>query len=203
MQAPPNEAPPPFKAMRSVDETVRCAAQGDAAAFAELIGRFERTALAVAFSVLGDGDLAADAVQESFLRAWQRLGDLRESERFGPWLCGIVRNQARDTQRRHCREMRVRATMPVAVYARRDDDPANGILGREMEGRLMAALDQLDELSRAAILLRYYEGLSTKQIAGLLGCAPTAIDMRLTRARHALRRELAGDGPDGTDTILR
>lgn len=180
--------------MRSVEETVRCAERGDAAAFAELIVQFERTALAVAYSVLRDGDLAADAVQDSFLRAWQRLGDLREPERFGPWLCGIVRNQARDAQRRHGRELRARAVVPVA--ASRADDPAIEIEDREMEGRLMAALDQLDELSRAAIILRYYEGLSTKQIGELLGKAPAAIDMRLTRARQALRRELAGDRPD-------
>lgn len=182
--------------MRSVDETVRYAARGDAAAFAELIGRFERTALAVAYSVLGDGDLAADAVQESFLRAWQRLGDLREPERFGPWLCGIVRNQARDAQRRMCRDARARAALPAAVHASRADDPAVEIEGRETEGRLLAALEQLDELSRTTVMLRYYEGLSTKQIAELLGRAPAAIDMRLTRARQALRRELAGDRPD-------
>ena len=189
--------------MRPVEETVRCAARGDAAAFAELIGRFERTALAVAFGVLGDSDLAADAVQESFLRAWQRLGDLRESERFGPWLCGIVRNQARDAQRRHWRELRARAVVPAAASASRAEDPAIEIIGRETEGRLMAALKQLDELSRAAIMLRYYEGLSTKQIGELLGKAPAAIDMRLTRARQALRRALADDEPDMDRHTLR
>jgi DNA-directed RNA polymerase specialized sigma24 family protein len=70
-------------AMRSVEEAVRLAQNGDVAAFTDLIARFERTALAVAFGVLADSDRSGDTVQEAFVRAWQRLGDLREPERFG------------------------------------------------------------------------------------------------------------------------
>ena len=184
--------------MRSVEETVRRAQSGDAAAFAELIVRFERTALAVAFGVLADSDRAGEAVQEAFVRAWQRLGDLREPERFGAWLCGIARNLARDGQRRAGRELRARSSIPAVLYASRADDPAAHLEDCENEERLAAALCKLDETTRMAVVLRYYEGMTSKQIGLLLDLPSTAIDMRLTRARQALRRELAGDEPHGT-----
>ncbi len=72
----------------------------DSDAFALLIERFERTALATAFGQLHDGHRAGDAVQEAFLRAWQELPRLQEPERFGGWLLQIVRNAAIDMRRR-------------------------------------------------------------------------------------------------------
>jgi RNA polymerase sigma-70 factor (ECF subfamily) len=181
--------------MRSVEETVRRAQNGDVAAFTELIGRFERTALAVAFGVSADSDRAGEAVQEAFVRAWQRLGDLREPERFGAWLCGIVRNVAHDAQRRAARELRARSSIPAVLYASRADDPAAQLEDCENGERLAAALEKLDETTRMAVVLRYYEGMTSKQIGLLLDLPSTAIDMRLMRARQALRRELTGDGP--------
>ncbi|HWB11709.1 MAG TPA: sigma-70 family RNA polymerase sigma factor [Pirellulales bacterium] len=181
--------------MPSVEETVQRARRGDAAAFAELITRFERTALAVAFGVLADGDRAGEAVQEAFVRAWERLEDLREPERFGPWLCGIVRNLARDAQRRAGREFRARSSVPAVLYASRADDPVARLEDCENEERLAAALGKLDETARMAVVLRYYEGMTSKQIGSLLDMSSTAIDMRLMRARQALRRELTGDEP--------
>ncbi|HEV3343778.1 MAG TPA: sigma-70 family RNA polymerase sigma factor [Pirellulales bacterium] len=182
--------------MRSVEEAVKLAQNGDVAAFADLIARFERTALAVAFGVLADSDRSGDTVQEAFVRAWQRLGDLREPERFGAWLCGIVRNLAHDAQRRASRESRARAAVAVPLYANRADDPALRLEDCENEERLTAALGKLDETTRMAVVLRYYEGMTSKQIGPLLDLPPAAIDMRLMRARRALRRELAGDEPE-------
>ncbi|HET6882925.1 MAG TPA: sigma-70 family RNA polymerase sigma factor [Pirellulales bacterium] len=179
-----------------MEETVRRAQHGDSAAFADLITRFERTALAVAYAVLGDDDRAGESVQEAFVRAWQRLDELREPERFGAWLCGIVRHLAHDARRRAARECRARAAVPVVHYAGRTSDPAVRLEERETARRLTDALAELDELSRTAVMLRYYDGLSSKEIGRLLDLTPAAVDMRLMRARQALRRELAGDEPD-------
>src|SRR5689334_8543590 len=86
---------------------VRDARRGDdpqAAAFCALVRRFERTALAVAYACCGgDASLAGDVTQEAFLRAWRRLGELKDEEKFGPWLCGIVRNLSADARRRRGR----------------------------------------------------------------------------------------------------
>src|SRR4051812_11730540 len=84
----------------STEELVIRARQKDADAFAALIGRYERVALSVAYGVLGNSDAASDAVQEAFLRAWQRMAELKEPGRFATWLCGIARNLAVDARRR-------------------------------------------------------------------------------------------------------
>jgi RNA polymerase sigma factor (sigma-70 family) len=83
----------------------------------------------------------------------------------------------------------------VPLYASRADDPAARLEDCENEERLTAALGKLDEITRMAVVLRYYEGMTSKQIGPLLDLPPTAVDTRLMRARQALRRELAGDEP--------
>ncbi|HEV3024181.1 MAG TPA: sigma-70 family RNA polymerase sigma factor [Pirellulales bacterium] len=175
---------------RPDDEIVRRAQAGDRDAFAELIRRFERPALAIAFAVLADGDAAGDAVQDGFVRAWRRLAELRQPERFGAWLCGIVRNLARDEQRRCRRELRVREQAALLAVRGGEADPAAECSRRENDERLAAALAHLDELSRAAVTLRYYEGLSSKKIGEILDLSAAAVDMRLLRARQFLRERL-------------
>lgn len=173
----------------SLAELVRRAQRGDAEAFALLIRRYERTALAVAYSLLSDPHGAGDVVQDSFLRAWQRLRDLREPGKFGVWLCGIVRNRAIDFRRRGPRET-ADLTAESAARDARSQDPSAAIRQQELRGTLDAALAALDEVSRLAVVLRYYEDLSSKQIGQMLDLSPAAVDMRLMRARQELKRTL-------------
>src|SRR4051812_3041687 len=84
----------------STEALVLRARRKDADAFAQLIRRYERVALSVAYGVLGSGEAAGDAVQETFLRAWQRLEELKDPARFATWICGIARNLAIDSRRR-------------------------------------------------------------------------------------------------------
>ena len=174
---------------REQHQIVERAQRGDREAFALLVERYERTALAVAYAVLGDGDAAGDAVQDAFLRAWQRLTDLHDVERFGGWLCGIVRNTAYDVHRAARRQGRATAELPATV-AGEEDDPALHYQRKEAGERVAAALATLDELSRTAVILRYYQNMPSKQIAEVIGLAPAAVDMRLMRARQALRERL-------------
>ena len=81
-------------------QLVRRAQRGDGGAFASLIRRCERPALAIAYAHLRDADRAGEVVQEAFIRSWRKLGDLEDPARFVPWLCGIVRNLAIDCRRR-------------------------------------------------------------------------------------------------------
>ncbi|MGN6369551.1 MAG: RNA polymerase sigma factor [Phycisphaerae bacterium] len=165
----------------------RSAGDSDAAdAFATLIERFERAALAVAYALLHDPDRAGDAVQDAFLRAWQELPKLLDENRFGGWLMQIVRNAAIDQRRR---------IKPTAAefpdIASAGPDPAAATAERERDAQVKAALETLDETTRTAVMLRYYEGLSAKEIAELLDLSPPAVDMRLSRGRALLREKLA------------
>lgn len=170
----------------AVQELVLRARRQDADAFAALIGRYERAALAVAYALLRDADLAGDAVQEGFMRAWQELPRLQDEKRFGGWLMQIVRNAAIDLRRRR---KALAAELPEA--AGEGPDPANLSVEKERDAAVKAALETLDETTRTAVVLRYYEGLSSKEIAELLEVSPPAIDMRLSRGRAILKERLA------------
>jgi RNA polymerase sigma-70 factor, ECF subfamily len=171
-------------------DLVRRARLQQPGAFAQLIGRYERAALAVAFGVLRDGDAAGDATQEAFLKAWQKLDTLKDDGRFGPWLVGIVRNVAMDHRRKRKPgvgelEENVPCTAP---------GPSEELPMRESRDALARAIDRLDETSRAAVLLRYYDDLGSREIGTLLDLSPAAVDMRLSRARQQLREMLKPSG---------
>lgn len=167
---------------------VERARRRDAEAFGQLVRRCERTALAVAYAQLGDGSRAADAVQDGCLKAWQKLDTLCDPSRFVAWLCGIVRNVAIDHRRRP-REAGWEA-VPGDVQTGRS--PIEEIGAAETRDQIMTALDGLDEVTRTAVVLRYYQDLSSREIGELLALSPAAVDMRLSRARQELRTRLAG-----------
>lgn len=179
----------------ATEELVQRAAGGDADAFSALIGRYERVALSVAYGVLCNADAAGDVVQEAFLRAWQRLAELKEPAHFATWICGIVRNLAIDVKRRDKRlRLAGDSPEPLALAALADPlshDPLDDIDRREQRELVARALQSLDEVTRPAVVLRYYEGLSSKEIGEALGMSPAAVDMRLSRARQQLKKLLA------------
>lgn len=181
----------------AVEHLVRQAQRGDARAFSALIARYERSVLAVAYSASGDSDRAADASQEAFLRAWRKLESLQEPKSFGNWLLGIARNVALDAGRKMRRQ-------PTEALADQDvptqADPLAGMHQREQSDRITAALQQLDEVSRSAVVLRYYENLSSREIGQLIGLSPAAVDMRLMRARQQLKGFLGDQEPPASSS---
>ena len=173
----------------AVVDLVSRARRGDGSAFEELIRRHERLALGVAYGVLHDAQLAGDVVQEAFLKAWRRLDDLAQAASFASWLCGIVRNLCVDQRRRR------RVAVCGIEEARGEADckarePAEEMGRREQGERIAAALESLDAMTRSAVVLRYYENLSSREIGELLGLSSAAVDMRLMRGRQALKEKL-------------
>jgi RNA polymerase sigma-70 factor (ECF subfamily) len=143
----------------------------------------------VAYGVLHDAQLAGDVVQEAFLKAWRRLDDLAQAASFASWLCGIVRNLCVDQRRRR------RVAVCGIEEARGEADckarePAEEMGRREQGERIAAALESLDATTRSAVVLRYYENLSSREIGELLGLSSAAVDMRLMRGRQALKEKL-------------
>ncbi len=186
----------PEGSVGTTEALVNCARRGDAEAFTQLIGRYERVALSVAFGVLGDGDAAGDVVQETFLRAWQRLNELKTPAHFATWICGIARNLAIDTRRRSKHSKVAADVGDIATLAdtaqQWSPNPLDEVDRREQQALIARALESLDEVMRPIVTLRYYNDLSSKEIAQLLQLSPAAVDMRLSRARQHLRKILEG-----------
>lgn len=171
-------------------ELVGRARAGDRDAFAELVVRHAATARRLAGRMLGDDDLARDAVQEAAVLALVGLDRLANPERFGAWLCGIALN----VSRRWLRE-----TRPHHEIAAEAADPAPGpdefAAERDIARRVRGAVATLAPGQRDAVLLFYIHGLAHREVAAQLGISVGAVKARLHQARAALGRRLATEMP--------
>ncbi len=168
-------------------ELARAAAAGDRAAFAALITRHWATAAALAARLLGSQGLAHDAVQEASIAALTGLGRLRDPAAFGPWFCGITLNVARRWRRQ------LAAEHPAELADRTDGGPGPQELAEiaELGAAVRAAIAQLADGQRHAVLLFYLQGLTHREVAAELGISVGAVKARLHQARAALAPGLA------------
>jgi RNA polymerase sigma-70 factor (ECF subfamily) len=156
---------------------VRRALQADPESFGELCRRYYHPLVAVADAVLLDHHLAEDAAQEALAHACRQLPQLKEPERFGPWVAAICRNVAKDMRRVRRREYRPAEDCEAPQRACEHDGQAQVVA---------EALQHLPQRLREAVFLRFYNGLSYQQMAGVLGVTPESIDGRLRRAKKRL-----------------
>ncbi len=172
---------------------VTAAQRGDADAYARLVRRRQGLVTALLAARVRGRDDVEDLAQDVFLRAWRRLPELREPERFTGWLARIAVNAALDHRRRVA--VRPRAASLDAGDPPEPPAPAQPgeerIVVEEEIARVLDALGALDPRSQEAVVLRYREGLPVKEVAARLGDSPAAVAMRLTRALRTLRKRLS------------
>jgi RNA polymerase sigma-70 factor (ECF subfamily) len=163
---------------------------GDAAAFEELMRGHERMVFAQALRLTGRVEDAQDISQEAFVRLYRNLHGMREGESIAPWLRRVVVNLCSDHSRRTKASRRTEVdALPDAGHMRTPEAEA---LGRERERALQAALLELGEKERAALVLRELEGLTTEEVAQALGSAPATVRVQIAKARVKLARVLRG-----------
>lgn len=160
---------------------VAAAMGGDRGALDSLYRRHCREAFTLALRLTGDRELANDAVQDAFLRAFDRLASYRSDAPFGFWLKRIVANIAIDrmrSERRHRFDDSFDDLLPAP-----DDDPSARYDALGLLARLPGA-------ARTVLVLFEFEGLSHREIARLLGRTETWSKTVLCRARGQLARLL-------------
>jgi len=164
---------------------------GSAEAFALLVRRYQGYAYSVAAALLSDFELAQDVVQEAFLTAYGSLGKLREPERFGSWLHGIVRHTSHRARRELAQVRRLEVGLtPERGLLAEPPRPDLGVEERERRAMVGRALEKLSDANREVVGLYYTDGLSYADIARFLDVTETAVQGRLQRARTRLREEL-------------
>jgi RNA polymerase sigma-70 factor (ECF subfamily) len=169
-------------------EVVRRVLAGQVDAFAGLVRRYREAFGKYAVAVCGDHDLAADAMQEAFIRAFQALESCRNPDRFGAWFFRILTNQCRNHRRRWKAHEPVDAAAGDGMVAR---DTADGALAQdELRSAIDRALDRLSPEHREAFVLRHVEGRSYGEMAELLNEREDTLRMRVHRAREHLQRHL-------------
>ena len=170
---------------------VAAALRGHREAFATLVRKHQHYAYGTAVGMLSDFDLAHDVVRESFLTAYQDLRKLRDPERFGGWLRGIVRHTAQSAIRELARVRALAANMKhTAEPSAGTPLPDESIEADERREIVRRALGRLNERNREVVSLYYVDGLSYADIAAFLEVTETAVQGRLQRARAKLREEV-------------
>ena len=146
----------------------------------EAISTYENTLYRAALAILGDAHEAEDAVQDDFLRYWERAPDFPDAARERAWLLTVTVNGCRSRLRSPWR----RRTAPL-LDAYPAEDPE--------ERELLEAVQALPPRDRAVVHLYYYEGYQTAEIAAMTGQREGTVRSRLSRARSRLRALLKGE----------
>ena len=177
-------------------ELMRLVAQGDTAAFAELVERHQTLVVGTVARMLGSNADVEDIAQQVFIRVWKSAGRYVPRAKFTTWLLKITRNLVFNELRRSKRRAQVplqsdleSEQLPLKDEAVRPPDAA--LLDSELQAAIEQAISQLPETQRMAVVLRRYEELSYEQIAGVLDLSVPAVKSVLFRARTELRNRLA------------
>ncbi len=179
-------------------ELVARAREGDAAAYNELINRYERKIFRLAKHITQNDEDAEDVLQETFLKAYEHLPGFQGQSKFYTWLVRIAVNESLMKLRKRKSDRTVPLDEPVdtgedtvareiAVW---EENPEDRYSREELGQILDEAVQSLKPAFRTVFVLRDIEELSTEETAETLGISIPAVKSRLLRARLQLREKL-------------
>lgn len=186
--------------MLSDEELLEAISEGRPDAFDAFVQRYGRRILAFGLRMCGQREDAEDVFQETLLKAYQGLANVKDPGAVRTWLFRVASNQCLMKRRREGprREVSLESYKPAGVdfgepaeipdWSHLPDDEAHQA---ELQAALEGALGTLAPELRMVVLLRDVEGLSTRETAEALRLGNSAVKMRLHRARLALREHLS------------
>ncbi len=171
---------------------------GDIGGLRTLVELYQAEAVQAASLIIGDRDMAEDVVQQAFLRVCSSIQGFDSSRPFRPWFLRIVTRDAIKAAVRAAREQPLpgdeggdlRGTLEA--LSRHTREPEDALEAQELVEAVCHAIARLSPRQRAAVVARYYTGLSTEEAAGRLSCAPVTLRWHLSVAHSRLRRMLSG-----------
>ena len=187
--------------MRDESALIERVRGGEKALFYELIRPYERSVYLSAYSVLHNQADAEEVVQETLLKAFTHLDQLRANDKFKAWLLLIAVNEARMRRRKDHRhlydslEEQAMATEEGEFMPRQFADwreiPSDLVERKEIKAAVRSALDTLPEKYREVFVLRDMQHLTVTETAAVLGLTVPAVKTQLHRARLQMREQLA------------
>ena len=193
-------------------DLVRRCARGDEAAYRELVERLEKPLVAFIRRYVGEESLAEDLFQETFVRVVRTLGSFRPEASLSTWIFTIARNLCLDHLKAKKRHREVSMDAAASDGSDRDVDfrealrspaagPGTAAEGQEEGARLRAAMAELPEPKREALVLRIYSNLSYAEIARITDAPVGTVKFRVHDAIQELARKLgrrSGSGEEVT-----
>jgi RNA polymerase sigma-70 factor (ECF subfamily) len=176
---------------------VERARNGDRAAYGELIGRFQSTVYAIGLARLRNPNEAQELVQEVFIHAMTKLGQLRDAACFAGWLRQITERMAIN---RLTRRGPLHGAEPLVLenIQTREAGPLDNLVRTEQKAKLWASLERLKPVDRATLVAFYIHGRSLKQMSREFETPIGTIKRRLHVARNRLKRHLDPDAAPAT-----
>jgi len=169
----------------SEGELVRAVRAGDKAAYGLLYDRFAPLVRAICHDCAHNLADAQDLAQDVFLRAYQKLGELRKPESFGSWIVGIAKRRCLEWRRQQTREQRRHAACQASPQTIGDSDQP------EEDVQLLRLVSMLGEDERLALHAFYLQDKSAEEARRIMGLSRSGFYKLLDRARAKLRRQLA------------
>jgi RNA polymerase sigma-70 factor (ECF subfamily) len=172
--------------------------QGERAAFNEIVRRYTKRMINLAYQITGDRDLAEDLAQETFFRAYKSAERYTEIAKFSTWLYTIAINLCRN-------ELRRRKFRPFSLeeMAEREDEgklrvdiadesskPDSDLERKEVTYHVRRAIASVPSKFRMALVLRDIQGLSYEEIGGILGLPEGTVKSRINRGRLRVKQVL-------------
>lgn len=151
----------------------------DALTFQAEVRRIEKLMYRVSMSYLGNAEDAADAVQDTLAKAWEKRATLSRPEQFKPWVMRILANRCKDVLRRRRRK---------SFYPLEEDTVAVNM--PEPQPPVLAAMEKLKPECRIVMILYYVDGWTVQQIADSLGIPLGTVKTRMRSARKRLKQTL-------------
>ncbi len=161
--------------------------QGDGSACDVLVRRYQRRAVAVAYRILGNIEDASDVAQDAFIRAFDRIEQLSDDARFGPWMLRIVSNLALNARRSRRTAVPLEGSEDVAAPADRSRERADD----ELRLVVNRTIQKLPEKQRMALILFSVEGFPQRDVAEMLDCSVELVKWNVFQARKAVKEALA------------
>jgi len=165
--------------MRSDAELVDAVLSGRREVFVDLVHRYEDAVRATILAIVRNHHTAQDVTQDTFVAAYEKLGNLQDGSAFGAWLLQIARRRAVDAVKRAPR------TEPLDAREM-PGTSRDGELGGTSSD-LLAAVMRLPEHERTVVMLNYFAGHKLAEIAEMTGRPLGTVTTQLTRARDRLR----------------
>lgn len=165
---------------------VAYARDGDEQAISRLITIHKGLIYTIVIRMVANSDTARDLTQDSFIRAFRKLRDLKQPEKFRPWLCAIARRVVLD----HFRAEKRKPTVSLEEIGEIGADPDHAAVRRRM--LIQDALSRLMPRDRMLLVLAYYQDFSQADVAQAMKIPESNVRVYIQRARDRLRKLLKG-----------
>jgi RNA polymerase sigma-70 factor (ECF subfamily) len=176
------------------DESLACKSlDGDMSAFEELVNRYKRPLFSIVYRMIGQYQEAEDITQEVFINVYEKLYQFDSNKKFGPWIYRIATNASISALRKKKKVITLdfNETYGKAYedyYLADSGDPQLMFEREELKIFTDKAINELPENYRVVIMLRYQMDLNNQEIAEVLGVSKENVEVRVHRARKALRK---------------